>query len=347
MLDLSIVIVSWNARKFLIDCLKSIAATAPPLAQEVIVVDNGSTDGSAEAVAADHPGVRLIRNEANLGFARGNNLGLAAAEGRYVALINSDVLLRDGCLQRLVRYLDEHPRVGIVGPRVLNADGTLQFSCWDFPSVAGTLARSLALDTLARRSALGARFTMRDWPTDAEHAAEALSGCIVVARREAVQSVGPLDEAYFFYAEDQDWCLRFRRAGWEIRYDPLAEAVHFGGGSSSGQTARYAVEYERANLYYWRKHHGRLGQAWYAIMILLHHGLRLLSRGILYALRSSRRMALREKISADAACLTWLLGMRSSAPEASLRPVADAKITVPRAGASGSAEPWAEISRGR
>lgn len=305
MADVSIIVVSWNARSHLAACLDSIRTAAAACVTEVIVVDNASTDGSPEMVHERYPEVRLIRASSNLGFAKGNNLAMAAARGSLFALVNSDALVHPGSLEILVRYLAEHPGVGLVGPRVLGADGNLQRSCRRRPRVWTTLCRALALDR-----AFGARGIFSGHEISASrHAslceAEVLSGCFCLARRRAVEQIGGLDETFFFYGEDLDWCLRFKRAGWKLVFVPEATATHLGGGSSSVAPLRFSVEILRATLHYWRKHHGVIGQAVCTALLLLHHGLRLAIRSV--RTRAGGSAEDRHKLREDVVCLRWLL----------------------------------------
>lgn len=307
--DLSIVIVSWNARDYLVNCLRSIAESEPAVSYEVIVVDNESSDGSPEAVEAEFPDVKLIRAGKNLGFAGGNNVGIRASEGRHVFLINSDVVLVGACLDKLVKYLDDNPRVGLAGPRVLNSDRTLQLSCRRLPTKWNSFCRMLALDSAFPDSKFFHGWKMGPAEHEGCKPVEVLSGCFWAARRTAINAVGLLDEGYFMYAEDIDWCKRFKEGGWEIRYYPEAEAVHFGGASSANQPVRFFVEMQRADLRYWRKHHGRIGAAYYAGIILGNQILRIIPRSLLYALFPSKRANNAPYIKRSVACLQWLFGM--------------------------------------
>ena len=301
--DVSIVIVSWNARRYLAGCLESIAETAGHLDLEIIVVDNASSDGSPEMVHGSFPHVRLICSGENLGFAKANNLGLRAATGGYAFLINSDVVVRQGCLENLKKYLDTHPRVGMAAPRILNADGSLQPSCRRFPRVWNSICEMLALPNLFPRSPIFGGTFMHWWPHDGERRVEVLSGCFWAARREAVDEVGLLDESYFIYGEDIDWCKSFHQGGWDVVFFPGAEAIHFEGASSSNAPVRFYVEMQKARLQYWRKHHGRCGLAFCWTLSLLHQTSRLAIRSLLYVVRPASRGTTGHKIKRSFACL--------------------------------------------
>lgn len=309
-MKLSIVIVSWNARDYLDQCLRSIQTTALDVAPEVIVVDNASTDGSPGLVEQRFPEVKLVRSPENLGFAKGNNLGLKLATGDYLCLINSDVVLLEGCLQKLLGFMDANPRVGMAGPRILNADRTFQAVAGRMPTLITELAEALFLDrillvnTLFPGALLKERDLVRTRPVDI------LYGCFWVVRRQALQVVGGLDETYFMYSEDVDWCRRFNRAGWQVVYFPECQAIHYGGASSTREPSRFYVELKKARLLYWQKHHGVLVRRLGAGVIFVHCLLRLLGWGIVY-LTIANRLAVSRRMQAQyLATLRWLLSRR-------------------------------------
>jgi GT2 family glycosyltransferase len=277
---ISVIIVNWNTRQLLKDCLNSIQASDGSLIQEIIVVDNASSDGSAEMVADEFPTVMLIRSNENLGFARANNIGIERATGFWLALVNSDVVVHPECFQRLIRYLETHDEAGLVGPAIIGGDGKMQTSYRRLPTMWNTFCRSIALDTgLAHglwRPRQDPPRTDRGEPMEVE----VLNGCFWVARREAVTQVGGLDERFFFYAEDIDWCKRFGDAGWKVVFVPLATATHFGGSSSAAAPFRYSIELLRANLVYWRKHHGVPGLIFFFLLSVIHHLARLGVRSV-------------------------------------------------------------------
>jgi GT2 family glycosyltransferase len=299
---ISVIIVSWNTRGLLKDCLDSIRTTGGPLIQEVIVVDNASSDGSPDMVTEEFPEVTLIRSKENLGFARGNNLGIERASGSWLALVNSDVVVHPGCLEQLAHYLETHREVGLTGPRVIGPDGRLQPTYRQLPTIWSTACRSLALDKIFSRLT---KRKLNRWVNGRPVQVEVLSGCFWVARREAVAQVGGLDERFFFYAEDLDWCKRFGDAGWKVVFVPTATATHFGGGSSGAAPLRYSIELLRANLAYWRKHHGTMGLAIFFFLSVIHHTTRLLVRGVETAL--GRGLDSAYKCRRSLVCLQWLL----------------------------------------
>lgn len=253
-MDLSIVIVNWNTRALLRDCLASVSEGLGPLQVEVLVVDNASEDGSADLVRRDFPQVTLIENAENLGFAAGNNVALRSAIGRYVMLLNTDTLVHGSVLPEAVAWLDAHPQVGVMGPRVLNDDGTVQPSCSAFPSLRFLAMQTLGLTRIARWDS----YRMTGWDRTAEREVEVISGAAMFVRRSAMEQVGLLDEAFFFYGEETDWCLRFARAGWQLVFAPIPEITHFGNGSAGKLNHRRDVLMTEGTTRLHRKHGGVL-----------------------------------------------------------------------------------------
>jgi GT2 family glycosyltransferase len=305
--DLSIVIVNWNTRTLLLDCLRSLTSQLAPFTSQIIVVDNASDDDSVEAVRREFPLVSIMENKENLGFAKANNVGLRECEGRYILLINSDVVLCEGCLTSLQQYMEQRPEIGVLGPRILNADFTLQESCKQFPTIWNAFCRALALDTVFPNLRLFSSQLMRYWSHDDIRTVDILSGCFWMVRREAFKDVGPLDERFFMYAEDKDWCKRYWSAGWAIVYYPRAEAIHLAEGSSSRDPVRFYLEMCRANLRYWGKHYGKFQQCAIRMIMLLHDCLRIIGAGAVYLLRPSRRESAVFKLRRSLAVATWLI----------------------------------------
>ncbi len=308
----SIIIVSWNAKHYLAQCLDSLAHQVQPCNSEIVVVDNASSDGSYELVRDNFPDVKLIQTGRNLGFARANNIGMAQVRGKYVCLINSDVILREHCLSGLRNYMDQHPEIGILGPRILNPDLSIQESCKEFPTLWNSFCRALALDSLFRHSPTFSGSLMRYFAHDEIRPVDILSGCFWVVRRAALGQVGPLDEEFFMYAEDKDWCKRFWDAGWSVVYFPGAEAIHFGAASSSREPVRFYLEMNRANLLYWKKHYGRAQQLAIRAVMLLHESLRIAGSGLLFVMRPRRRASLSYNLRRSLACTRSLLLERRS-----------------------------------
>jgi len=253
--DLSVIIVNWNVRDLLRRCLHSILANLPACQLEIIVVDNGSTDGSPEMVRTEFPQVHLMANPDNRGFTAANNQGLAVARGRYVLLLNPDTEVVGDALETLVAFADAHPDVGVVGPQLLNPDGTVQSSRRRFPTLATALLESTWLQPYAPRRLL-ARYYVLDRPDDEVQDVDWVTGAALMARREAVEQVGPLDEGFFMYSEELDWCRRFRAAGWRVIYLPTARIIHHEGKSSEQVLPARHIHFQTSKIRYFRKYHG-------------------------------------------------------------------------------------------
>jgi GT2 family glycosyltransferase len=304
---LSVVIVSWNARKYLLQCLASLTGQACRYPMEVIVVDNASSDGSADAVAESYPGVRLIRNTENAGFAKANNIGVAASTGRYLCFVNSDVKVLPDCISRLVEYCEEHTEVGMVGPRILGGDGKLQRSCHGFPGLWNMFCRALALDSMFPRIKMFTGYSLSHWPQDSLRPVDILSGCFWLVRRDALNQIGLLDETFFMYAEDMDWCKRFWAHRWPVVFVPSAEAIHYGGASSSNSPVRFYIERQRADLQYWRKHHSGLAVGCFFVISCLHVSLRAAGYAVALVFKRSARQSYQYKLKRNVSCLRWLI----------------------------------------
>ncbi len=265
--DLSIVIVNWNVRDLLRRCLNSVLSSSqyPAAGIEVIVVDNGSSDGSVEMVRAEFPGVHLIANAENRGFPAANNQGLAVARGRYVLLLNPDTEVVRDALATMVAFADAHPDVGMVGPQLLNSDGSVQSSRRRFPTLATAFFESTWLARYAPRRLLE-RYEFLDQSDDVTQDVDWLYGAALMARREAIEQVGPMDEGYFMYSEELDWCRRFResgagssgRRGWRVVYLPTAQVIHHEGKSSEQVVAARHTHFQTSKVRYFHKYHGRV-----------------------------------------------------------------------------------------
>jgi GT2 family glycosyltransferase len=241
---------------------------------EIIVVDNGSTDGSVDMLEARFPYVKLIRSNENLGFAKANNVAIRESQGRYIALVNPDVQVLPGCLDALADFLDQHPDVGNVGPRVFNPDMTQQSTCRRFPNLWNNFCSATALATAFKNSRIFAGEHMWFFRHDRTLPVDVLVGCFWMARREAFEAAGLLDEDFFVYGEDVDWCRRCWNAGWQVVFFPGAQAIHARGGASAAQPVSSAVVQQKSILHYWSKHHGSLGVLGIRSILVFHHFLR-------------------------------------------------------------------------
>ncbi len=256
--DLSIVVLNWNVRDLLRNCLRSIYAEfeSAGIAGEVVVVDSASTDGSAEMVAAEFPQARVVASAENLGYSRGNNEGLRRTEGRHILLLNPDTELRAGALTAMLGHMDAHAGVGVLGPQLLFPDGRPQSSRRRLPTLATAVFESTWLQAYAPRGILEAYYA-QDLPDDAVSEVDWLVGAALCVRREAYQQVGGLDESFFMYSEEMDWCRRIQRAGWKVVFFPHAQVIHHVGQSSEQVPAATHIRFQRSKIRYFEKYHGR------------------------------------------------------------------------------------------
>lgn len=253
---LSVVIVSWNVRDLLDHALNAVYTSGthtPDL--EVIVVDSASTDGTPEMIRERYPQVHLIASNQNLGFSKGNNRGIAAAHGDYLLLLNADTVVLGDALATLVTYLQEHPGTGMVGPRLLNADGSTQSSRRRYPTLPVLFLESTWLQGWAPKHQL-ARFYVDDQADTAEQEIDWITGAAMLVRRDVLEDVGGLDEGFFMYSEELDWCHRIGDAGWAIAYTPAAEIIHYGGKSSEQVAPARHIYFQSSKIRYTRKYHG-------------------------------------------------------------------------------------------
>jgi N-acetylglucosaminyl-diphospho-decaprenol L-rhamnosyltransferase len=254
MVKISVSVVSYNTRDLLAEALRSVQMQQA-LDWEIVVVDNASDDGSAEMVAREFPSVRLLTNSTNRGFAAANNQAIAASTGEYVLLLNSDAVALPGSIEAMVGVLDARPTVAVVGGQLLNADGSFQSSYADFPTLLGELLLACKLASLV----YGRHYpSYPPGKSQVERCAGWVSGAFLMVRRKAIASVGMLDEEYFMYTEETDWCYRMRKAGWQVAYLPTAKARHVVGASSRRATERRRGQIYRSKWLFLRKHRGPL-----------------------------------------------------------------------------------------
>jgi GT2 family glycosyltransferase len=295
----SMVIVVWNAKRYVLECLESLREYCEKVYAEVIVVDNASTDGTPELIAEMFPEFKLIRNPENVGFAKANNIGIAETSGDYLCLVNSDVKFIDDCISPMVRYLSEHPGVGMVGPKMLAASGEVRRSTMRFPTVWNNFCRAVGLDSLFKGSRSFGGLLMSDFDHETTAPVEVLNGWFLLVRRSAVERVGLLDPQFFMYVEDVDWCYRFRKAGESVVFFAEAGAIHYGG-------ARFYLELYRATWQYWRKHHGGLARLGFLVAFAIHHSIRLLGSAFVYLCSPSQRPHTAAQFKRSLACLQWV-----------------------------------------
>jgi GT2 family glycosyltransferase len=253
-MDVSILVVNWNTRELLRQCLQSIYRETRSITFEVIVVDNASSDGSAAMIESEFRQVRLIANLDNRGFAAANNQGIAIAAGRYILLLNSDTVVLEQAIDKSVAFADQFSDTAVTGCRVLNVDRSLQSSCFMFPSLLNFLLHATYLYRLFPRNRFFGREQMSWWDRNDSREVDVVTGCYMLVRRDAIDSVGPMDERFFMYAEETDWCYRFKAEGWKCRFTPDAEIIHVGGGSAPKLGARRAQVTNQSFVKYMFKH---------------------------------------------------------------------------------------------
>ncbi|HML74982.1 MAG TPA: glycosyltransferase family 2 protein [Anaerohalosphaeraceae bacterium] len=253
--DISIIVVNWNTRDILKDCLRSVYEQTQDISFELIVVDNASSDSSVSMVKSEFPQVILIVNKENRGFAAANNQGMQIANGRYVLLLNSDTIVLDGAIQKTLVFGDKHPEAAVVGCRVLNPDKSLQPTCFMYPSLLNLFLSSTYLYKSFPRSRFFGRERMTWWFRDDVREVEVVTGCFMLVRKEAIETVGMMDESFFMYAEETDWCYRFKKVGWKLLFTPEAQIVHIGGQSSKKIKGEMLIQLRMSILYFIKKNY--------------------------------------------------------------------------------------------
>jgi GT2 family glycosyltransferase/glycosyltransferase involved in cell wall biosynthesis len=314
--DVSVIIVNWNTRDLLRDCLASLMEHTRGCTYEIIVVDNASADGSAEMVRQAFPSVQLLVNDRNRGFAAGCNQGLARAVGRYLLLLNSDTRLDEDAVAGLVAFLDAHPRAGLVGCGLRNADGSTQPSVGHFPSAVGAIGAKLR--RTGRPNSGPWRNFAYPFHTDEEHTRELdvdwVAGAAMLARREVVEGVGGLDESIFLFAEEWDWCYRIRAAGWRILFTPAVQIVHLGSGSWVF-SQRLLAQSRRAGIFYFcRKHYGPLSAMIFQCFAGTGAAARMLLAAIAVPFAGSRRATALQRMREEWESLRWALSPAARRP---------------------------------
>ena len=307
-MDISVVILNWNDIQHLMVCLESLIECTIKRTIEIIVVDNASTDGSADAVANRFPEVKLIKNKENLGFPKGNNIGIRASKGDYIFVLNSDIKVLDGCVDALADYMDTHPDIGMIGPKILNGDLTHQSSCRRFPSLWNNFCDASGLASIFMGSRTFSGEHMLYFKGDAILDVDVLVGCFWVVKRKALDDFGLLDEGFFIYAEDVDWCQRCWKSGWRVVFFPDAQAIHYRGASTTKKDpVRFALTQQRSVLRYWEKHHGTRGRFTITCFAVGRLATRLLVDWTRYIFQSSRREDTKSRLQVTRACLGALI----------------------------------------
>lgn len=246
------IVINRNTREFLRDCLHSIGSQDFSGVIKVWVVDNGSTDGSPQMVLSEYPDVNLVWNDGNIGYSKACNQAARNTGEDVLFFMNSDVSLRADTVRKVLTHLEGHPEVGIVGPRILNSDGSLQYSCREFPSIKDAFVHAF-LGLFSARNTASARYKKMDWAHDQEMRVDWVSGCFMAVRRDVFEAVGGFDEDYFMYVEDVDICWRATRAGWAVGYMPSGDVYHHIGMSSQAVPTRMVLHHHLSMLRFHRR----------------------------------------------------------------------------------------------
>jgi N-acetylglucosaminyl-diphospho-decaprenol L-rhamnosyltransferase len=278
MTEISVIIVNWNTRDLLATCIDSIEQTQADLELEIIVVDNASSDGSPKMLREKYPHVHRIENSENIGFARANNQAMRVANGSFFLLWNSDAFATPGAMQALVDVARAQPRAGLVGAQLRNPDGTFQASYTPFPS----LWQEFLILTGLGRMLFGNHYPSRG-PVEANgpQPVDYVEGACMLVRREVFEQVGGLDEGFFMYAEEVDWCYAIKQAGWEVWYQPAAIVTHLGGASSTGRRTQREADLYQSRIRFFRKHYGDLAANLLKWQIYTLTALKLVAYGLL------------------------------------------------------------------
>ena len=261
MVDLSIVIVSWNVKQLLEECLVSIFNNQGNLNLEVFVSDNASGDGTDAMVKAKFPQVKYIQNEGNIGFTKANNRALRHAEGKYFLFLNPDTIVTAGALAEMIKFMEEHPDCGALGPKLLNPNETLQLSCRSFPTLETQLYTALFLDVLFPKSKIFGKYMMSYWKHDDIREVDQPMGSALLVRKDSLDNVCCFDENIIFWYDEVDLCYRIKKSGWKIYFTPKAQIYHYGGQGFGqwkglGKALWGAYIWRKSRNYFFRKHYG-------------------------------------------------------------------------------------------
>lgn len=254
--DLSIIIVNYEAKEFLKDCFDSIYNSITDLRVEIWLVDNSLKDNSLTWVRENYPEVKLIGNEWNLGFSRASNQGIKKSKGRYLLLLNPDTKIVKGKLEDVLKFMDENPEIGICGPKMIDDEGKLLYSCRSFPNYFTSISSSQSLlNRLLPRNPLSQKYLQKDLDRSMIAEVDWVSGSCLFARRKMLEQIGLLDESFFMFCEDVDLCLRAKKNGWKVFYFPFLTVIHSIGGSTSRNPLRAKLEHHRSMYYFFKKHY--------------------------------------------------------------------------------------------
>lgn len=254
-MELSIIIVNWNTKELLGNCLDSIAKNIDGISKEIFVVDNNSTDGSPVFVKENYPYVNLIKNAENLGFSKANNMALRKAAGKYIILLNSDTVVEPSAVSLMMDFLEKHPEAGMAGPKLLNTDGTVQLACRrSIPNPKVAFYRITGLSKILPNNKEFAKYNLTFKSPEELQEVEAISGACMMIKKKAMDEIGLLDEDFFMYGEDLDWCYRLGKKGWKIYYIPNARVIHRHRASSKKRRFESILNFYQAMYIFYKKH---------------------------------------------------------------------------------------------
>ena len=272
---LSVIIVSFNSAVYLYDCLESLIKNPPATKFEIVVVDNASGDRSTSIVKESFPDIRLIENKKNLGFAKANNIAIRETDSSYILLLNSDCRVYEKSLDIMIDFLEKNKDAGIEGPRIINSDGSVQYSCRRFPSFFDAGMHSI-LENILPDNRFSRRYKLVDIKRDSALEVDWVSGSCMLIRRAALDKTGLLDERYFMYVEDTDICYRMWKKGWKVYYNPDAQILHHIGGSTENGRVRSSIRMQKSVLYFFWKNNRKSIKVLLLPLLVIVLGLRIL-----------------------------------------------------------------------
>lgn len=303
--NVTIVIVNWNTKDLLKKCLGSIEGQLEKGKDCVIVIDNGSSDGSVDMVKKNYPWIELIRLDSNYGFAKANNIALMRAKSDYVFLINSDIVAQPYVLSKMLDFMARNSDVGLAGPVLKNLDESIQKSWKRYPTISGLMIEALGIGKFYNKDK---SINFEQFRNHVEKGidVEVIAGAFWIVRKKAMDDVGLLDERFFFYGEDIDWCKRFREAGWRVVLYPGACAYHLDGGSSRKAPIEFYIEQQKARIVYWTKYHNESLAVFFTI-IFFHNLVRIIYNGLKMVLAPNlSRAESKIKLLRSVRACTWL-----------------------------------------
>ena len=312
---ISVIIVSYNTRELTIECLQAVYSNLGNITAEIWVVDNNSRDGTVDAIQLQFPDVNVIKNERNAGFGAANNIAMRRSRGKYFLLLNSDAFLTRGAIDSMLSCAEHHPNAAVIGPRLSNADDSLQVSCFPFPSPVRAWLENLWISSLfSHNTSFG---DYRRWPHDSEQAVDSVIGACMLVRREAFDQTGGFDGAFFMYQEETDWQKTLRERGWIVYFTPHARVTHLGGASGKDEVTRINAHFFESLDYYESKHHGTVGLLSLRAAMIIGCFARAILWGLVLVAIPKRRKAAYSKFRLHSHLFIrqathWRFGMRSN-----------------------------------